>query len=594
MDDIDEKDERQMDVADDDGVKKGFTRRKFLAGAAVGAAVVGVGSRGFLGVPAALAESAQSSKLPSKWQRTVDVVVVGTGCGLAAAIEAKNAGASALIVEKADHVGGLYMTAGGSFTMGGNNVVQQAAGVVDNDEQWFEDEMYTSQYRAQPEIVRTLVANGADTVKWFQDLGIKYAPLSAGVLRPPIWRGITALQNPGVYPGGSGTPNTGISFTWVMWKKVQKQGTPILLNTRMLKMYRDRNGVVVGIQARGPKGLMNIRARKGVVVAAGTWTDNQTMMQQWDPRTVGPDCYGDGGTPIDGTLYIDSAGDGHRACADIGAGLADMSFTSYLYTFFGGRSYWGWGHDPIDWTTNTNYAAGKGLTQSAATFQSTICVANNGKRYVNESTRFDAIPAGRGSYSENPEMTWTTSYLALPQPRNVWMIADSTTAATLGWPISTMQNPDPKSGIMLDPTCLAIDDTIAGLAAKMGVNAANLQATITRYNGFVDSGTDADFGKPSPKGKILTGPFYGAKLSLIRHTQRNGLRVNTKMQVIEAEQGDAAPQSIDQLTTIPHLYVAGESGDIVGYRRGHNTLAHYVTAARLCGMNAAKNVPAVK
>lgn len=593
MEEIDGNGGRQMDEIDETGEKKGLTRRSFLGAAAVGAAAVGVGS-GFLGVPAALAESAVSTKLPSKWHKTYDVVVIGTGVGLAAAIEAKKAGASAVIVEKADHVGGLYITAGGSFTMGGNNLVQQAAGVVDNNETWFQDEMFSSQYRAQPEVVRALVSKGADTVKWFQDLGIKYAPISAGVLRPPILRGITALQNPGVYPGGSGTPNTGISFTWVMYQKVLAQKTPILLNTEMLKVFRNSKGVVVGIRARGPKGIINIKARRGVVMCAGTWTDNNAMMQQWDPRLVGPDCYGDGGTPSDGQLYIDSAGDGQRACMEIGAGVADMSFACYLYTFFGGRSYWGWGENPIDWTQNVTYAAGKALPQSAATFQQTICVANNGKRYVNESSRFDTIPAGLGSYSENPEMNWTNSYLSLPQPRNVWMIADSATAAALAWPLAEIQNPNPKTGKMLDKDCIAIDDTLAGLAAKMGVNAANLQATITRYNGFVDAGVDADFSKLSPKGKILTGPFYGLKLSLIRHTQRNGLRVNSKMQVIEADQGTSThPVSIDQETTIPRLYAAGESADVLGYRRAHNTLAHYVTAARICGKNAALKLPAV-
>lgn len=577
--------------------RSGITRRDFLAGAAAGAAVVGVGSS-LIGAPAALAASAQSSNLPKKWDKTYDVVVVGSGCGLAAAIEAKNAGRSAVVVEAADHVGGLYMTAGGSFTMGGNNVVQLAAGVVDNDEQWFQDEMYTSDYRAQPEVVHTLVANGADTVKWFQDLGIKYAPISAGVLRPPIQRGISALANPGVYPGGSGTPNGGIAFTWVMYQKVLAQKTPILLNTKMTQIYRDSSGVVVGIKAKTKKGTINIKANRGVVIAAGTWTDNQSMMQQWDARTVGPDCYGDGGTPTDGRLYINSAGDGILQAQALGAGVADMSFASYLYIFFGGRSYWGWGHDPIDWTTNTNYAAGKAIAQSAATFQSTILVAADGKRYVNESTRFNTITPGHGSYSENPEMPFTDAYLTLPQPRNVWMIADSATAASLAWPITgatdSLQNPDPKVGKMFDPACIAIDNTVPGLAAKMGINAAALQATIDRYNGFVDAGVDADFAKPSPKGKILTAPFYGLKASLIRHTQRNGLRCNTKMQVIQANQGYAPHASIDQQKTIPNLYVAGESGDILGYRRGHNTLAHYVTAARIAGKNAAKRTPAVK
>ena len=121
----------------------------------------------------------------------------------------------------------------------------------------------------------------------------------------------------------------------------------------------------------------------------------------------------------------------------------------------------------------------------------------------------------------------------------------------------------------------------------------NFLAEVAKYNGFVDAGTDADFGKPSPKGKILTGPFYGLKASLIRHTQRNGLRCNTKMQVIEEKKGYAAT-SIDELKTIPHLYVAGESGDIFGWKRTHNTLAHYITAAIIAGRNCAKRVSAVK
>jgi hypothetical protein len=602
MSDMDKRD-ASVDGGDETVEKKGLTRRSFLGHAAVGAAAVSVGSS-ILGVPAAMA-GATPTRLPKTWNKTYDVVVIGTGVGLAAAIEAKRAGASVAILEVADHIGGLYITAGGSFSMGGNNVVQQAAGVVDNNEQWFQDEMYCTGYRAQPELVRTLVENGADTVKWFQDLGIKYAPIANGVLygRTPIQRGITALQDP-AYPGGQGTKNTGISFTMVMYNEVKRLKIPVLMRTKMTKIYRNDDGIVVGVRAKRLKDgkVLNIKARRGVVVCAGTWTDNDQMMQQWDPRLVGPDCYGDGGTPFDGQLYTDSAGDGIRLSQDIGAAVSDMSFAAYLYIFFGGRSYWGWGHNPIDWTTNTNYAAGKAISQSAATFQSTMLVANNGRRYVNESTRFNAVPGGRGAYSENPEMPYTDAYLSLPQPRNVWMIADSTTAASLSWPIgepteaipSTITHPDPKVGQMFDPACIAIADTLEELADKMGVDKANFLAEVAKYNGFVDAGTDADFGKPSPKGKILTGPFYGLKASLIRHTQRNGLRCNTKMQVIEDKVGYKATTSIDKLKTIPRLYVAGESGNIFGWKRTHNTLAHYITAAIIAGRNCAKRIPAVK
>ena len=609
---------RDLPESGEAGEKKGLTRRGFLGAAAVTGVAAGVGSTLF-GSSSAMAAGAYSTVMPKTWNKTYDVVVIGTGCGFGAAIEAKEAGASVCMLEAADHVGGLYITAGGSFTMGGNNIVQQAAGVTDSSAQWFADEMYTNDWRAQPEVVQTLVDIGAETVKWFNDLGIVYAPLTAGVLRAGINRGITALPynttrpltagavdtpNPVPYPGGSGTPNTGISFTWVMYQKALALKIPIMLNTAMNKIYRDADGMVRGVRAKTKAGkLLNIKARKGVIICAGTWTDNQAMMQQYDNRTVGQDCYGDGGTPTDGTLYVNSAGDGIRYAQQIGAAAADLSFSSYIYIFFGARSYWGWGHDPIDWTKNTNYAAGKGLTIAAATMANTIMVNNSGKRFVNESLRTSiTFPSGRGAYSENPENAWTDAILETPQPRNIWMIGDATTATALAWPLtsagstalSTIDKPDPKTGAMFDPDCIAIAQSLSDLAQQMGVDADALATTVANYNTYVTKGTDADFAKPmTVSGKavnqILTAPFYGLKASLIRHTQRNGLRCNTKMQVIEEYPQYAPTTSIDKLKTIPHLFVAGESGDILGWRRGHNTLAHYVSAARIAGQNAAKN-----
>jgi succinate dehydrogenase/fumarate reductase flavoprotein subunit len=120
-----------------------------------------------------------------------------------------------------------------------------------------------------------------------------------------------------------------------------------------------------------------------------------------------------------------------------------------------------------------------------------------------------------------------------------------------------------------------------------------LQATVTKYNGFVDAGKDTEFGKPMPLSKIAKPPFYGAKASLIRHTQRNGLRVNSKSQVLEqSDQRDGfKPVSVDQEKAIPHLYAAGELGNALGWRRPHNSLGHYTTAARIAGENGAKETP---
>ncbi len=563
-----------------------LTRRDFIKGAA--AVSAGVATAGLL------TNTAQAAPgVPDKWDKETDVVVVGAGVGMAAAIEAKTAGADVLVVEKGDHVGGLWISAGGSCSMGGNNVVQQRDGVKDDDEAWYQDEMWANEYRGQPEIMRALIARGAETVKWMQDLGIVWAPIAAGVLRPPIKRGIQPAQALGVYAGGLGTPNSGICWTQVWEKKLKAQGVPILLKHRMTRIYRDGTGPVLGIEVKNETGTINVRARKGVILCAGTWTDNYRMAQAWDPRIVGADTYGDGGTPVDGKLYVDSAGDGHLAAAEIGAGFSDMSFVSYIYLFYGARSYWGWGADPVDWTTNKNYAAGKGLPRTADFFQRVILVKNDGARWINEAEGARTIPAGRGAWSEWPEWPYTSGYLSLPQPRNVWAVSDSDGAAALKWPIEDMKKANPKVGLMFDPACLAIADSLEELAKKMGVDPAKLQETINKYNGFVDAGKDADFGKPMPLSKIATPPFYGAKLSLIRHTQRNGLRVNTKSQVLEQadQKNGQKPVSIDQEKAISHLYAAGELGNALGWRRVHNSLGHYTTAARIAGENAAKETP---
>ena len=50
-----------------------------------------------------------------------------------------------------------------------------------------------------------------------------------------------------------------------------------------------------------------------------------------------------------------------------------------------------------------------------------------------------------------------------------------------------------------------------------GLPADALQNTVARYNSFVDAGKDADFGKPAPKYKIQTPPFYAAWATPVVH-----------------------------------------------------------------------------
>ncbi len=83
---------------------------------------------------------------------------------------------------------------------------------------------------------------------------------------------------------------------------------------------------------------------------------------------------------------------------------------------------------------------------------------------------------------------------------------------------------------------------------RVAMPPANLEATVARYNTFVDAGIDADFGKPKPLYKIARPPFYAAWATPTIHDSRAGLRINASCQVIDMNGA-----------VIPHLYCGGES-----------------------------------
>ncbi len=580
---------------------KKLSRREFLKNAGILAGGTAVGASILLtgcGANAATAPPADEMK----WDKETDVVVVGTGCGMAAAIEAKNAGADVIVLERNDWAGGLYRPAGGHAVLGATRI-QKEAGIEDSLDEWYEDELACSGYRGNRELIRTYVERGPELIEWMESMGFKWDS-KIGNHGAPVQRKNRShypALNPGVYDSKTGASTSfGIAWSTVWEKKLNELGVPILFKHRMRKVYREPGGPVLGVSVDSPEGTINIKARKGVILCTGTWTDNYRMAQAWDPRLAGPDCYGDGGTPSDGTLFVDSAADGHIAAAEVGAGFSDMSFVSYTYIFFGSRSYWGW--EPLDYTKADYCQSGKGIARTPAFFQKVILVKNDGARYINEmegTRKADPALFESASINENPEWPYNAKYLALDHPRNVWAVTDSEGAEALKWPIEDLKNPNPKKGLMFDPACIAIADTLEELASKTGISVAGLKATIDRYNGFADTGEDADFGKPMPLSKVAKPPFYALKASLIRHTQRNGVRVNTKSQVIEQSDQIAGYSgkaidgsiSIDQEKVIPHLYAAGELGNVMGWRRPHGSLGNYATAARIAGENAAKEKP---
>ncbi|MGA2665456.1 MAG: FAD-dependent oxidoreductase [Nitrososphaerales archaeon] len=570
--------------------------------------------------------------LPSQWDKSVDVLIVGaSGAGMSAAIEAATAGANTLIIEKMDHYGGLWLGAGGGATIGGNNHVQQKNKITgDSINQWLADEMKGCDFRGNLELYQTYTGLGDAWLSWMESLGAVWAAPTQGVEATttatslPVTNytsgstNITTTLTPETVPfrgvslaASSNYPTTnGFSWVYLYAQQLATLKVPIQLNTAMTGIYREPGGNVVGVAAITPTGPINIMANKAVVIATGGCADNLLMCYSFDPRING-DTYHDGMGPPGTPDMVQNTGDGHLAAVTVGAGLSDMSYVIYLPIKWGSHLYWGWPtQNPRNYSSAAGYTAssgGLGITDPSQV----ICVKGDGTRFVNETTMNLVIPTqlgtdpyaplpyggaqNNGESSEWPEHQFARAWLNLPdRPRNCWAIADANGAAALNWPVATIASPNPMVTPFLYPDSCATGATLQALAVEMGVSPSGLATTVANYNGYVTAGKDPDFGS-IPKHQITTAPFYAVKWTIVRHTQRNGIRINSKAQVIDvqASQWMANQEtnqnivSINQEPVIPHLYAAGECTGGWGYRRYHNTLGLYSIYGRLAGQNGA-------
>jgi succinate dehydrogenase/fumarate reductase flavoprotein subunit len=121
--------------------------------------------------------------------------------------------------------------------------------------------------------------------------------------------------------------------------------------------------------------------------------------------------------------------------------------------------------------------------------------------------------------------------------------------------------------------------TIGELAAIIGVDAADLNETIERWNRFCEAERDQDFGRmPGSFAAIRTPPFYAGEVWPVVSNTQGGPEHDASQRIIDV---NGAP--------IPRLYAAGEMGSAFGhlYLSGSNITECFVTG-RVAARHAAE------
>ena len=91
-------------------------------------------------------------------------------------------------------------------------------------------------------------------------------------------------------------------------------------------------------------------------------------------------------------------------------------------------------------------------------------------------------------------------------------------------------------------------NSVEEAAQAAGLDAAVLAETVKTFNGYVDAGVDADFGRTAFNGKVEDGAVYIVKIQSAYHLTFGGLTIDAQTRVLNTEGN-----------VIPGLYAAGDA-----------------------------------
>src|SRR6516225_7808470 len=330
----------------------------------------------------------------------------------------------------------------------------------------------------------------------------------------------------------------------------KKAGVEILLEHQMTRIYRQaqNSGPVLGIAVDYKNIRLNIRAHKAVIIGTGDHAGNVNFRRMFDPRLTEEYC------GLAGMPWSNQDASGEIAAMAIGASLWELfnqtgEFGIHL-TKPGtiGTQY---NYRGVRWLPGSpvfERARASGIV--VQDWQNVILVNMLGQRFYDETegnftgNNYNGIKNYTyGSYLNAAQITykpnnWVNAAMAgIADGHNgggpIWAIFDADAVQRSHW------NPFPPD-VDIEGGFFFSANTLAELAAKIVMKyqrvpmpPQNLEATVARYNSFVDSGVDSDFGKPTPAYKIAEPPYHAAWTTPTPHDSRAGLRINARCQVID-------------------------------------------------------------
>ncbi|BBY78615.1 putative 3-ketosteroid 1-dehydrogenase or fumarate reductase/succinate dehydrogenase [Mycolicibacterium parafortuitum] len=503
---------------------------------------------------------------------TVDLLVVGSGTGMAAALAAHEAGLSVLIVEKSEYVGGSTARSGGALWLPASQVLD-AAGANDSAEraQTYLDSVVdgTAPTARSAGFVKNLTAT-VDMLRRTTPMKLFWAreysdyhpehpggsaagrtcecrPLNTSILGEYLPR-----LRPGVMEVTIPMPTTGADYRWLnlmtrvprkglptiakrlgqgvgglllgrryaaggqalaagLFAGVLRAGIPVWTQTALEELTGEDDRVTGAVVSHGGRQI-TVTARRGVVLAAGGFDHNMDMRRKFQSESL------DTGVSLGADT---NTGDGIRIAQDRGAAIGLMD-----------QSWWFPAVAPLPGKAPAVMLAERSLPGS-------LIVDQNGARFANESADY---------------MSFGQRILELERTghpvESMWIVFDQKYRNSYVFAAELFPRmPIPQSWYDAGIACRA--DDLGTLADRMGVPRDTFTATMRRFNESASAGIDSDFHRgesaynryygdptvtPNPNLRpLIDGPFYAVKMVLSDLGTCGGLRADERARVLRED-----------------------------------------------------------
>lgn len=507
----------------------------------------------------------------------VDLLVVGSGTGMAAALAARELGLSVLIVEKSSYVGGSTARSGGALWLPASPVLDEAnAGDTAERAGTYLDSVVAGS--APPQRSAAFVAQVSATVEmlrrttplrlfWARDYS-DYHPEEPGgsaagrtcECRPfdtSLLGEYRTRLEPGLMEVTVPMPTTGADYRWMnlvarlprkgipvyakrlaqgvggrmlgrryaaggqglmagLFTGVLRAGIPIWTGTTLTRLTRRGERVSGAVVEHGGREV-TISARRGVVLATGGFDHRMEMRWKFQSESLGAD------------LSLGAAantGDGIRAGQEIGAAIDLMD-----------QAWWFPAVAPLPGKAPAVMLAERSLPGC-------LIVDQHGRRFVNEATDY---------------MSFGQRLLELERSgspvESMWIVFDQQYRNSYVFGAELF----PRMRIpqaWYDAGIAVRVDNLAELGAGIGVPVPEFVETMTRFNQNAAAGEDPDLGrgrsaydryygdptiKPNPNLRpLVDGPFYAVRMVLSDLGTCGGLKTDERARVLREDGGPIA------------------------------------------------------